>query len=83
MRGVKHPLPSIQDVIDLTVTTGKLTNPDIRPLGIAINTAALGDDAANAVLKKTADEYGLPAVDPIRTGVGPLVDRVEELFGEP
>jgi uncharacterized NAD-dependent epimerase/dehydratase family protein len=83
MRGVKHPLPSIQEVIDLTVTTGKLTNPDIRPLGIAINTAALSEEAARKTLKAAADEYELPAVDPIRTGVGPLVDRVEELFGKP
>ena len=83
MRGVKHPLPSISEVIDSTIAMGKLTNPDIRPLGIAINTAALGEDEAKQVLKETADEYGLPAVDPIRTGVGPLVDRVEKLFGKP
>ena len=41
MRGVKHPLPSIAEVIDATIALGRLTNPDIRPLGIAINTAAL------------------------------------------
>ncbi len=43
MRGVSHPLPSIQDVIDLTVRCGSLTNPEIRPVGIAVNTAALDD----------------------------------------
>jgi uncharacterized NAD-dependent epimerase/dehydratase family protein len=83
MRGVEHPLPSISEVIDATVTLGRLTNPEIRPLGIAVNTAALGEDAATQYLQATADEYGLPAVDPIRTGVGPLIDRLQGLFGPP
>ncbi|MBI4724475.1 MAG: DUF1611 domain-containing protein, partial [Rhodomicrobium sp.] len=46
MRGVSHPLPSIQNVIDLTVRCGALTNPGIRPVGIAINTLALDEQAA-------------------------------------
>ena len=49
MRGVEHPLPSIAEVIETTVRLGRLTNPEIRPLGIAVNTAALGDDAAEPV----------------------------------
>ena len=32
-------------------------------------------------LKATAAEYGLPCVDPIRTGVKPLVDEIEKRFG--
>ena len=35
MRGVQHPLPSIRQVIDLTIQLGSLTNPGIRPAGIA------------------------------------------------
>jgi len=81
MRGVQHPLPSIGDVIDSTTRAGRLTNPDIRPVGIAINSAALGDQEAKACLDAAAAEYGLPAVDPIRTGVGAIVDRVTQIFG--
>lgn len=79
MRGVEHPLPTIPAVIETTTALGRLTNPAIRPLGIAINTAALADDAAREALASAAAEHGLPAVDPIRTGVGPLVDRLQEL----
>ena len=84
MRGVEHPLPSIGEVIDLTMRLGRLTNPDIRPVGIAINTAALddGSGAAHASMRRRR-EYDLPAVDPIRTGVGPIVDRIAEIFGRP
>jgi len=39
MRGVAQPVPSIGDVIDLTLCCGRLTTPDLRPIGIAINTA--------------------------------------------
>ncbi len=62
---------------------GRLTNPDIRPLGIAVNTAALGEGTAAEYLEATAAEHGLPAVDPIRTGVAPLIDRLQGLFGPP
>jgi uncharacterized NAD-dependent epimerase/dehydratase family protein len=83
MRGVAHPLPSIAEVIDLTMETGALTNPAIRPVGIAINTAALGDRAAKECLDAAAAEHNLPAVDPIRTGVAAIVDRIAEVFGKP
>ena len=80
MRGVKHPLPSIKEVIDLTVQLGRLTNPDIRPTGIAVNTQALEEGEARALLEKLAAEHGLPATDPVRFGVEALVDRLVEEF---
>jgi uncharacterized NAD-dependent epimerase/dehydratase family protein len=83
MRGVRHPLPSIADVIEMTVQLGRLTNPGIRPVGIAINTAALSEEEANACLQRAAAEHDLPAVDPIRTGVAAIVDRIGEAFGRP
>jgi uncharacterized NAD-dependent epimerase/dehydratase family protein len=83
MRGVQHPLPTIADVIDATVRLGRLTNPAIHPVGIAINTAALGEPEAGDCLEAASAEHGLPAVDPIRTGVSPIVDRIAEEFGRP
>jgi uncharacterized NAD-dependent epimerase/dehydratase family protein len=76
MRGVKHALPSIQEVIDLTVMCGKLTNPAIRCVGIAINTSALDDAAARAYLTEVSNAHGLPATDPVRYGVDTIVDRI-------
>ena len=83
MRGVRHSLPSIADVIDMTIRLGRLTNPAIRPVGIAVNTAALGDAEARACLQRASEGHGLPAVDPIRTGVAAIVDRIAKLFGRP
>jgi uncharacterized NAD-dependent epimerase/dehydratase family protein len=80
MRGVKHPLPSIAQVIERTVLEGKLTKPAIQCTGIAINTEHQSEAQAIPLLKKIAAEYRLPCVDPIRTGVGPLVDELERRF---
>lgn len=83
MRGVEHPLPSIREVIDLTVTCGRLTNPEIRCVGIAVNTEKLDEAAAREFLALTESQFDLPAVDPIRTGVEPIVARVAAEFGAP
>jgi uncharacterized NAD-dependent epimerase/dehydratase family protein len=77
MRGVQHPLPSIADVIDLTVRCGRLTNPAIRCVGIAINTEHLNDVDAARTIAAAADAHGLPASDPIRFGLEPIVDEIE------
>jgi uncharacterized NAD-dependent epimerase/dehydratase family protein len=81
MRGVQHGLPSIAEVIDTTTRLGRLTNPSIRPVGIAVNTSALSEAEAQACLKEASARHDLPAVDPIRTGVDPIVDNLAELFG--
>ncbi|HRN52417.1 MAG TPA: DUF1611 domain-containing protein [Gemmatimonadaceae bacterium] len=80
MRGVKHPLPSIQDVIDLTVRCGQLTNPLIRCVGIAVNTEALGESEARDYLAQLGNAHGLPACDPVRFGVEGIVARIAEEF---
>jgi uncharacterized NAD-dependent epimerase/dehydratase family protein len=80
MRGVSHPLPSIQNVIDLTVRCGSLTNPGIRPIGIAINTEALDGKAARDYLSRVEDDHALPVIDPIRHGAGRIVDRIAADF---
>jgi uncharacterized NAD-dependent epimerase/dehydratase family protein len=81
MRGVAHPLPSIQEVIDMTIACGRLTNPAIRCIGIAVNTQALDEAAALSVLKQTGRAHNLPATDPIRFGVEPIVERLIAEFG--
>lgn len=80
MRGVKHALPTIGEVIDRTILEGSLTNPAIQCTGIAINTEHLSEHDALALLQKTGADYRLPCVDPIRTGVGPLVSELKRRF---
>ncbi|MBX2805939.1 MAG: NAD-dependent epimerase/dehydratase family protein, partial [Hyphomicrobiales bacterium] len=82
MRGVQTPLPTIQQVIDLTVQCGGLTNPGIRCAGIAVNTQALDESKAQDVLHEISKAHGnLPATDPVRFGVENLVERIAAEFG--
>lgn len=80
MRGVAHALPTIDQVIEATVACGRLTNPDIRCVGIAVNTQALAANEAELLLRQLSSQYGLPAVDPVRFGVGPIVDLLVQTF---
>ncbi len=77
MRGLPHyKLPGLQDCIETNIAAGRLTNPEIRCVGISINTAALDASTADSLLKQTADAFGLPCVDPVRVGVDAIVDRL-------
>jgi uncharacterized NAD-dependent epimerase/dehydratase family protein len=77
MRGLPgYKLPSLQVCIEANLRAARLTSPDVTCVGIAINTAALDASAADSLLKQTADAFGLPCVDPVRTGVGAIADRL-------
>ncbi len=64
-----YGLPSIEEVIALTVQLGRLTNPGIRCCGISLNTSALSDEAAAEAIAEVTRRTGLPAADPMR-GIG-------------
>ena len=75
MRGLPHyPLPDIQACIDANLAAARLTNPAVVCAGLSVNTSRLDPDAAKACLAELEAELGLPAVDPLRDGVGRLVD---------
>ncbi len=70
------PLPSIAALIERTIALGSLTNPAIRCVGIALNTSKIAPAERPAVLERYGREAALPCVDPIKDGVGPIVDRL-------
>lgn len=77
MRGLpEFPLPGIAECIELNETFARMVNPHARVAGIACNTAGMDEAAATAVLSGLADQFGMPCVDPVRTGVVPLVDAI-------
>ncbi len=77
MRGLPdYPLPGLAECLAANLEAARLTSPAVTALGVALNTSALAEDEAGAVLKGIEDELGLPAVDPFRHGVGAIVDRL-------
>ena len=78
LNGFPHmPLPSLAQAMPAYLAAARLTNPHVRFVGISLNTSALNQTDATATLKCTADEHGLPCVDPIRTGVAEIVEALE------
>lgn len=75
MRGLPHyKLPGLKLCIARNIEAAQLTNPAVQCVGIAVNTAALDGAAARDYLARTEDALSLPCVDPVRTGVGAIVD---------
>jgi uncharacterized NAD-dependent epimerase/dehydratase family protein len=61
-------LPSIEAVIAHTVALGRVTNPDIRCVGVALNSSSLSAVAAAAEMAALQRRLGLPVADPMRPG---------------
>lgn len=76
MRNVATPIAAVDDVIEATIRHGRLTNPGIRCVGLAIDTSRLAPDEAEGTLAEQAARFHLPVCDPMRTGVAPLVDEL-------
>ncbi len=72
------PLPSIQDVMDLTLRIGSVVNPAIRVVGISANTSGLEEAQRAEYLRTLSETYGVPAVDSVATGVGAIVDVLQK-----
>lgn len=73
-------LPSIPELIEQTIVCGSVTNTNIRCAGVSINTSAMQADERELHLHELSESTGLPCVDPVATGVGPIVDYLEENF---
>lgn len=76
------PVVSLEEAIPKYLSAGQLTNPNVRFVGIALNTSSLAPLEATEVLTRTASELSMPCIDPIRTGVAPIVDALEQLYAD-
>jgi len=59
------------------VRIGSVVNPAIRVVGISADTSALTEAQRTQYLQRLSDEHGVPAVDSVATGVGPIVDALQ------
>ncbi|MEO1658933.1 MAG: DUF1611 domain-containing protein [Pseudomonadota bacterium] len=76
-----YPVPGLNACIEHNLACGRLTSPDIRCIGVSMNTSGFSDRERDQVLRLASEETGLPCVDPLNGGVGPLVDQLEIEFG--
>ncbi len=67
-------MPTVEEVIELTLLLGRRTNPAIRVGGVAYNTSGLSEADAMRLMEEDAARLGLPVADPMRHGA--LFDRL-------
>jgi uncharacterized NAD-dependent epimerase/dehydratase family protein len=61
-------VPSVDEIIDITLRLGSRTNPAIRAGGVSFNTSELPEGEARQLMAKESARLGLPVADPIRGG---------------
>ena len=77
MRGLPdRPVPDVAACIEVNLQAAELIQPRPVCVGVAVNTRHMDRDAAARYLATLEDSLGLPCVDPVATGVGPIVDRL-------
>ncbi len=75
------PVPPLTYYIDRYLELALLTHPAPRGVGVSLNTAGLDSAERQSVLETVERQTGLPAVDPVATGVAPLVDALLDRQG--
>ncbi len=77
MRGLPdYTLPTLEALRDAALPLARIVNPACEVVGVSVNTAAMGEDAALSYLDGVERRMGLPAVDPFRQGAARLVDAL-------
>ena len=74
--------PSLTECIEQHVLLGRRTSPAIRCVGISLNSSRLPPEERAACLAGAAAETGLPCVDPLLDGCGPIVEYIRQQFGD-
>lgn len=81
MRGLPHyPVPSLFETLEANLRVARLTNPEVRAVGVALNTSKLDRAEAERLCASVSDELGLPCTDPFAMGVEPILDWMFECF---
>lgn len=73
MLGTTYPIPSITAVREATEYMGRLTNPDIRCVGISLNTSAFQGDISQ-LKEQLSKKHNVPVVDPVTDGTNEIID---------
>jgi uncharacterized NAD-dependent epimerase/dehydratase family protein len=72
----EYMLPSIAECMEENLAMGRRTNPDIRCVGISVNTSELSRNERIEYLGSVTAETGLPCVDPLIDGCSVIVDHM-------
>ena len=69
-------LPALDVIIAAALAAAHVTNNKCYCAGISVNTSSLTADERNTYLSGLREQYGLPAVDPLISGMADIADRL-------
>jgi len=77
MRGLPDsPVPDLKRCLDANIEAARLTNPEVKAVGIALNTSNLSEHEAQAMCREISGRLQLPCEDPVTMGVEGIVDSL-------
>jgi uncharacterized NAD-dependent epimerase/dehydratase family protein len=77
MRGLPScPLPDLARCLEANLAAARLTNPEVRAVGVALNTSKLSEREARAACRDIGARLSLPCEDPVTMGVESIVDNL-------
>jgi uncharacterized NAD-dependent epimerase/dehydratase family protein len=81
MRHLPHQaVPSLRDCVDANLKAASLTSPDVKLAGFSLNTSAVSEQEAKALLAEISEQFGVPATDPIRFGIDELAQWIKDHY---
>jgi uncharacterized NAD-dependent epimerase/dehydratase family protein len=75
-----YHIPPLDACLEAYLSPARLTNRATRFIGVSINTSGLPADERRSYLENVANQLGLPCVDPISDGPGPIVAFLKKEF---
>jgi uncharacterized NAD-dependent epimerase/dehydratase family protein len=69
-------IPPLDEVIALTLMLARRTNPAVKCVAIALNTARADEEQSSALLREYEALHALPAFDPMRSDLAPIVKAI-------
>jgi len=77
MRGIPgRALPGLAECLAANLQVARLTSPDVRAVGVCLNSSRMDASAARQLCARIEDETGLPCTDPIAFGVEAILDEL-------
>ncbi|MEM1436361.1 MAG: DUF1611 domain-containing protein [Pseudomonadota bacterium] len=72
------PIPPLADCAALILAHARLTNPQAQLAAVSLNTSDLDPEAAERELERAAQALGVPAFDPLKSDLTPVIDVLLE-----
>jgi uncharacterized NAD-dependent epimerase/dehydratase family protein len=73
-------LLTVQETIEQNLLMGRRTNPDIRCVGISLNTSQLPANKRENYLNSLSQQTGLPCVDPLIDGCDQILHYIQQHY---